>query len=1180
MHVESPAKPDTDASQPAPPPAGSAASLPDARPPQPERVTGGPPDWIAAGAGILGAGLGLAALAGWHFDFAALRQIHPGFPPMGYDSAISFVALGAAFGALSYGRVRLARIGAGVALLIAAIRLLQYGTGLPARTVAMAPNTGIAFIVIAMAVWCSAPRPSRRKRWVAALCGTAGAALGLDALWGYLTGLETYASANFNPMEAQTAAGLVLLGSLAVAAGWPRGREAHEDWRWFGAALAGIAGSMTAVSFWRALAALEQSQLGSAVRFRSGLPEGVLVFGLLVTVLLGIAAYLAQTARLRAVLSDRLRAEAEAALQALEGSERRYRTLLETLPQKIAYKDRESVYISCNENYARDLNVPPDSIAGRTDYEFYPPELAEKYRADDRRVMESGAIAEFEEEYLFHGERRWVQTVKTPVRNERGAVAGVIVIFWDITDRKRAQRELANTMEALQAERQRFSDVLDLLPAYVILLSPDYRVPFANRFFRERFGEARGRRCFEYLFGRSEPCEICETYNVLKTGGTHRWEWTGPDGRHYDIYDFPFTDADGSSLILEMGLDITERKQAEAALRQSEAELKESQRVARLASWSLDLKSGTLLWSDELYRMLGLNPSLPAVPYAEQSRMFTAESWGRLQAELDATVRTGVPYELELETVRADGTTGWMLARGERVCDAGGEPAALRGVALDITERKKAERALQESEAAFRTLANAMPQMVWACLPDGMNVYFSRQWVDYTGLTLEESYGKGWNIPFHPDDKQAAWEAWNHAIATGETYRIESRLRAADGSYRWFLMRGVPLRGAAGEIVKWFGTCTDIDDLKRAEQQLGRASAYNRSLLEASLDPLVTIAPDGRITDVNRAAELVTGCARQELIGADFSDSFTEPEKAREGYQRVFRDGLVRDYELAIRRRDGHVTPVLYNASVFREPSGAVAGVFAAARDITEQKRAEQALDKKAQDLARSNADLEQFAYVASHDLQEPLRMVANFTQLLADRYRDRLDEDGVEFIEYAVDGATRMQRLIQDLLTYSRVGTRGKTFEPTDCNEVLGAAVANLQLAIEESGAVVTHEELPTVTADASQMGQLFQNLVGNAIKFRGGAPPRVHVSARRQPFRWLFAVRDNGIGIDPAFADRIFVIFQRLHNRGEYPGTGIGLALCKRIVERHGGKIWVESQPGRGATFFFTIPELQEES
>jgi len=237
--------------------------------------------------------------------------------------------------------------------------------------------------------------------------------------------------------------------------------------------------------------------------------------------------------------------------------------------------------------------------------------------------------------------------------------------------------------------------------------------------------------------------------------------------------------------------------------------------------------------------------------------------------------------------------------------------------------------------------------------------------------------------------------------------------------------------------------------------------------------------------------------------------------------------------------------------------------------EVDERKRTEE-------ELARSNAELQSFAYVASHDLQEPLRMVASYLQLLERRYKGKLDDDADDFINFAVDGATRMQRLINDLLTYSRVSTRGKEFERTDCEMVFEHILSNLEIAIEESGAVVTHDPLPTVMADYIQICQLLQNFISNAIKFQNEKPPRVHISAEQKKGEWVFSIRDNGIGIDPEYAERIFIIFQRLHDREEYPGTGIGLAVCKRIVERHGGSIWLESQPGDGATFYFSIPMI----
>ena len=247
--------------------------------------------------------------------------------------------------------------------------------------------------------------------------------------------------------------------------------------------------------------------------------------------------------------------------------------------------------------------------------------------------------------------------------------------------------------------------------------------------------------------------------------------------------------------------------------------------------------------------------------------------------------------------------------------------------------------------------------------------------------------------------------------------------------------------------------------------------------------------------------------------------------------------------------------------------------------EIAERKRAEEALAQRAEELARSNLELQQFAYVVSHDLQEPLRSVASYLQLLVRRCQDQLDADAERFVSRTVAAAERMKTLINALLAYSRVGTRGQSFEPTDCSARLDQVLDNLKVAVEESQAAVTQDPLPTVMADATQLSQLLQNLIGNALKFRGDQAPEIHIGAERQDRAWLFSVRDKGIGIDAQYFERIFQVFQRLHTRKEYAGTGIGLSICKRIVERHNGRIWVESAPEKGTTFYFTVPDRSPE-
>lgn len=404
---------------------------------------------------------------------------------------------------------------------------------------------------------------------------------------------------------------------------------------------------------------------------------------------------------------------------------------------------------------------------------------------------------------------------------------------------------------------------------------------------------------------------------------------------------------------------------------------------------------------------------------------------------------------------------------------------------------------------------------------------------------------------------------------------------------------------------------SDFAARTRAAARLAANERRFRALLESTPDALVLTGAGELITLVNPAFERLFGLPREEAVGRPLTnflvarpvvqgtpDARDAAGRADDGAAPTTLDGGKPDQPTRPApssvlppaafegiRRDGQRFPAEVNVSPLADVEAGDAGhanpqSIAAIRDRTEREQAEDRLRRYSEDLARSNAELERFAYVASHDLQEPLRMVSSYTQLLGRRYKGKLDASADEFIAYAVDGAVRMQTLINDLLAYSRVGSKPKEFAPVQCESVLGRVLHDLRPTLDDRGATVSHDALPTVRGDAVQIGQLFQNLLGNATKFRRPEEaPRVEVTVNRQSERWWrFCVRDNGIGIEPQYFERIFALFQRLHTKQEYPGTGIGLAICKRIVERHGGQLWVESKPGQGASFLFTLPVLKE--
>lgn len=491
----------------------------------------------------------------------------------------------------------------------------------------------------------------------------------------------------------------------------------------------------------------------------------------------------------------------------------------------------------------------------------------------------------------------------------------------------------------------------------------------------------------------------------------------------------------------------------------------------------------------------------------------------------------------------------------------------------DITERKQIEAQLRESEQRFRAMADSAPAMIWVSGVDKSRTWFNRGWLEFVGRSMDQELGNGWTENIHPDDFERCLHSYATAFDARQPFDVEYRLRRYDGAWRWILDNGAPRFDPNQEFSGYIGSCIDITERKLAEERF-------RLMVEAAPSAVILVNQGGKIVLVNNLVQRLFGYEREELLGC--SVEMLVPKRFRHSHPDYRADfytapqarpmGAGRD--LFGLRKDGREVPVEIGLAPLETSDGAV--VLVSIIDISERKRAEYEIKQTLENLTRSNQELEQFAYVASHDLQEPLRMVSSYVQLIARRYQGRLDDDADEFIDFAVEGTNRMKVLINDLLVFSRVGTRGKEFAPVALERVFEIVVNDLQLSIQENNLALTRDPLPQVLADDGQMVQLFENLLGNAIKFRGPAKPRVHVGAKRQGDKWLLSVRDNGIGIDPQFAERIFIIFQRLHTRKEYPGTGIGLAICRKIVERHGGRIWVESEPERGAIFYFTLPAL----
>ena len=477
-------------------------------------------------------------------------------------------------------------------------------------------------------------------------------------------------------------------------------------------------------------------------------------------------------------------------------------------------------------------------------------------------------------------------------------------------------------------------------------------------------------------------------------------------------------------------------------------------------------------------------------------------------------------------------------------------------LAVEIEERKGAEDALQESREDLNRAQAVAHTGSWRLNVQKNELTWSEENHRIFGippgtpLTYETFLGTA-----HPEDREYVDREWMVALK-GEPYDIEHRI-IVDGTLKWVRERAELEFDSTGQLLGGFGTTQDITERKQAEKEIKRLASFP----QMNPAPVVEIDLSGAITYYNQAAVKALEKIGPEAQLGDLIPGDLEKIVA-----------AVLEKKETIFNREVNINNTVFAQNIFFAEAFNVLRIYT--MDITERKRAEEKLQETMLDLERSNRDLEEFAYVSSHDLQEPLRKIASFSEMLGERYRGRLDEDADRYLEYIADGAKRMQALIADLMSYSRVGRADLPSLPASLEDILQGILNDLQSLIQESGARITHDPLPTLNVNSFEMGQLLQNLIANALKFHGDHSPCIHLSARQEGREWVISIHDNGIGFDPQYAERIFKVFQRLHTKIKYPGTGVGLAICKKIVERHNGRIWAESQPGLGSTFYFTMP------
>ena len=877
-------------------------------------------------------------------------------------------------------------------------------------------------------------------------------------------------------------------------------------------------------------------------------------------------------------ITDRKRAE-----EALKESEKKFRELFNNALDMLTLSEVDEnrmpgKFIEVNNAAINTLGYTRSEFLDKTPLDLFAPDQEKKIAKINAEIKKRG-FTTFESVSITKDGRKIPVEVNVHIFKLGGKDVS-LSIARDNTDRKRAEEALK---ESEKKFRELFNQATDMITLSQLDDGTIKGFIEVNEVASKRLGYSKSELLdMTALDIYSDTDAILKmTSEMFKKGySTAENVQISKDGKEIPVeLNTHLFNLEGKNVILSISRDITERKKSEEELKRSETILEEASHISKIGAYEWNIKQDEITVSAEWRRIYGVKKN--KLHLEDIISLIHPEDSFRVQKRLKGSLKSRGKYDLEHRIIR-NGDTRYIHARGRVLMDDDGKPDKMYGVAEDITERKQAEEQIKR-------LADIVDSSDDAIIGQDLNgtiLSWNRGAEKVYGYSAREMIGKHISklIP------ASQWENISKCMEEVKNGRkvahYEAQRTKKDGTGIDILITLSPIKNVDGEITGISIIARDITERKKAEKALIESEEKLNTTIESSPDSIIASDLDLNITSCNQATVNIYGASSSdELIGLNALDLIDS--KDRQKLMEATKIALIEKKSVTLELNsvtiDGKkVFPVEISGNSIRNAEGDPVGFVAITKDITERKNAEKERETLIGELERSNQELQQFAYIASHDLQEPLRTISSFTQLLARRYKGQIDKDADEFIDFIVDGTNRMQAMIKDLLKYSRVQTRGEEFKPTDVQKALDKALFNLKVTIDENNAKITHDELPVVTADEKQLIQLFQNLIGNAIKFKKeDEAPKIHILSKKdeENNEYILGVSDNGIGMDQQYAGRIFELFQRLHTRDEYKGTGIGLAVAKKIVERHGGRIWVESEPGRGSTFYFTIP-IKEES